>query len=248
MRAVLVFAVMLAGSGGLRPPLARAASDDDLTGVVIHADDGQTLQIRPDGGGPILFVRLIGLEAPRKATRDLTGQEPWGTRAQQSLSLKVTRKTVRVEYDVVRPASSDGKTRWAYVWLGDTLVNEMVLRSGNAVLDTRAPNVKYVERLQAAATEAREKGRGVWDAAAPLPEPPGKFVARKQAAEAERKETEVSVALAKFEPGCVIGNTKSKKYHLPGGRYYESSKDSKNAVFFLNAEDARAAGYTPAAR
>jgi hypothetical protein len=50
-------------------------------------------------------------------------------------------------------------------------------------------------------------------------------------------------ALPAFKEGCVIGNKATKKYHVPGGRYYESSKSSKNAVFFRNAKDAEKAGY-----
>ena len=51
--------------------------------------------------------------------------------------------------------------------------------------------------------------------------------------------------LTAFREGCIIGNRKSKKYHLPGDRYYDKEKDSKNAAFFATAEDAKKAGYTP---
>jgi hypothetical protein len=54
--------------------------------------------------------------------------------------------------------------------------------------------------------------------------------------------------LARFVEGCVIGNKATKKYHVPGGRYYESSKSSKNAVFFKNAKDAEKAGYEASKR
>jgi micrococcal nuclease len=54
--------------------------------------------------------------------------------------------------------------------------------------------------------------------------------------------------LAGFEKGCVVANRATKKYHLPGGRYYESGKKSKNAVFFRTEEDAKKAGYTAAKR
>jgi endonuclease G len=54
--------------------------------------------------------------------------------------------------------------------------------------------------------------------------------------------------LPAFEEGCVIGNKRSKKYHVPGGRGYAAAKNSKNAVFFRNAEDAKKAGYTPVKR
>jgi endonuclease G len=54
--------------------------------------------------------------------------------------------------------------------------------------------------------------------------------------------------LPAFKEGCVIANKATKKYHVPGGRYYESSKTSKNAVFFKNSKDAEAAGYTASKR
>jgi hypothetical protein len=54
--------------------------------------------------------------------------------------------------------------------------------------------------------------------------------------------------LAAFEEGCVIGNRRTKKYHVLGGRGYDRAKTSKNAVFFKTAEDAKKAGYTQAAR
>jgi hypothetical protein len=56
------------------------------------------------------------------------------------------------------------------------------------------------------------------------------------------------LTLPAFELGCIIGNRRSKKYHLPGGASYERARESKNAVFFRTAQDAEKAGYTPAAR
>src|SRR5262249_50068174 len=52
--------------------------------------------------------------------------------------------------------------------------------------------------------------------------------------------------LPEFAQGCVIGNSKSKIYHIPGGASYAQMKDSKNAVFFKDAEAARKAGYREA--
>src|SRR5262249_40619582 len=70
--------------------------------------------------------------------------------------------------------------------------------------------------------------------------PPKEAVTKKPAAR--------GLELPAFVEGRVIGNKDSKKYHLAGGRYYESSKTSKNAVFFRNEEDAKKAGYTKSAR
>jgi endonuclease G len=54
--------------------------------------------------------------------------------------------------------------------------------------------------------------------------------------------------LPEFQEGCVIGNSRSKVYHVPGGRYYEQARKSPAAVFFKTAEDARKAGYRPPRR
>jgi endonuclease G len=52
--------------------------------------------------------------------------------------------------------------------------------------------------------------------------------------------------LPRFEPGCVIGNTKSKIFHIPSGASYEKAKKSPNAIFFKDAAAARKAGYKQA--
>src|SRR5262249_49196077 len=163
---------------------------------------------------------------------------PWGTRAQQFLSLLATRQTVRVELDVAADVAGEPGMRWGYVWLGEQLLNEELLRAGHALLATAPPNVKYVERLQKAQAEARGRGPEIGSRDEPLPEPPSKFVARRQEEQKEQQAREGLHNLPAFVPGCVIGNLKSKKYHLPGGRYYESSKTSKNAIFFPSEEAA----------
>jgi micrococcal nuclease len=50
----------------------------------------------------------------------------------------------------------------AYVWTGATLVNEVMVRDGWAVLYTVPPNVKYAERLAQAQKEARAARAGLW--------------------------------------------------------------------------------------
>jgi hypothetical protein len=67
---------------------------------------------------------------------------------------------------------------------------------------------------------------------------------KKPKAGGKRSELELSG----YEEGCTIGNRKSKKYHVPGGRGYARAKNSKNAAFFRDAKDAEAAGYVRAKR
>jgi hypothetical protein len=65
---------------------------------------------------------------------------------------------------------------------------------------------------------------------------------------AKGKEAATDLELREFVKGCVVGNRQTKKYHVPGGRYYESGIKSKHAVFFRTAADAEKAGYTAAKR
>ena len=44
----------------------------------------------------------------------------------------------------------------AYVWFGDRMVNEVLLRKGHTQVMTIPPNVRYAER------EACAEGKGLW--------------------------------------------------------------------------------------
>lgn len=227
-------------------PTEAADEPQGLKGTVLLAVDAGTLQVRPEGEKKPVTVKLIGLSAPVKATRETDGQEPWATRGQQALALLAARKEVRVEFDVLKSEMGQASV-WGYVWVKDKdgkeqLVNELILAGGHAVLDTRVPNVKYVERLTAAQKAAREGKKNIWDEKEPLTETPTEYA--KKAAE---KKPDVAT-LEKWEAGCVIGNKKTKKYHVVGGQYYDSSKTSDNAVFFKTEDDAKKAGYEKSAR
>ena len=51
-----------------------------------------------------------------------------------------------------------------YVWVDGRMVNEELVRQGEAVVSTYPPDVKYVERFLAAQDEAQAAGLGVWAA------------------------------------------------------------------------------------
>jgi endonuclease G len=71
---------------------------------------------------------------------------------------------------------------------------------------------------------------------------------RERKPETRAKKGESGGALSAFEKGCVIGNRRSKVYHVPGSTGYEKAKESKNAIFFKTEKDAEAAGYRAAKR
>lgn len=100
-------------------------------------------------------VRLIGIDSPELQ------QRPFGPDAQRALlALLPLSATVRLETDASEMDRFGRKL--VYAWTGNTLVNEVMVRDGWAVIHTVPPNVKYAERLERAQNEARARGAGLW--------------------------------------------------------------------------------------
>jgi len=122
---------------------------------IVEVNDGDTVVISMEGKK--YRTRLIGIDAPEM------GQEPWGRKAKKHLReiLKASGGKVRVEKDVTK---YDKYNRLlAYLWLDEkTLVNELMLRDGYAVLFTIQPNSRYADRLKKAQSSARESRSGIW--------------------------------------------------------------------------------------
>jgi len=134
----------------LRGPAHRLSPVSPAECAVERVVDGDTFYCRSGSK-----VRLIGIDTPER------GQGDAGLRARQALSLLLPLgRKIRLETDV-RPTDRYRRLL-AYVWAGDTLVNEEMVRRGWAVLLTIPPNVKYAERLQRAQKEARADGAGLW--------------------------------------------------------------------------------------
>lgn len=110
------------------------------------------------------MVRYIGIDAP-ESRRRVGGQwveapEPYAHEATEANRRFVDGQGVRLEYDVQR-FDRYGRTL-AYVFVGEVMVNEALVRDGYAQPLTIPPNVRYAARFQAAAAEARRAGRGLW--------------------------------------------------------------------------------------
>ena len=89
--------------------------------------------------------------------------ECYGPAASRFTTSALEGRPVRLEFDVER-LDRYGRTL-AYVWLGDELFNEVLVREGYALVTTYPPNVKYVDRFIAAQRDARSHERGLWGAA-----------------------------------------------------------------------------------
>jgi len=122
----------------------------DPSGSVVRVIDGDTIEVELAGESE--RVRYIGIDTPetndpRAAVRELAEE------ARRANARLVEGRKVRLELDV------EERDRYgrllAYVWVGDTMVNEALVRSGHAAPYTFPPNVRYVERFVEAARDAR---------------------------------------------------------------------------------------------
>ncbi|WP_319469520.1 thermonuclease family protein [uncultured Pseudodesulfovibrio sp.] len=113
--------------------------------------DGDSLLVEYQGRSR--EVRLIGVDCPE------WGQE-YGTEAKSHALTFCYGKQVRLEFDKSR------KDRYgrmlAYVYCGDTMLNEEMVRAGLALAVKYKPNTKYHSRFKRAEKDARLKRRGFW--------------------------------------------------------------------------------------
>lgn len=123
----------------------------DATVEVLRVVDGDTIVVEIDGRRE--RVRYIGIDTPEMndEREAIVVEARNATAANEQL---VGGKSVRLEFDV-QLRDKYGRLL-AYVWIGDTMVNEELVRSGYAELLTIPPNVKYADRLAEALQTARE--------------------------------------------------------------------------------------------
>lgn len=125
--------------------------------VVSRIVDGDTVEVSPRVDG-IEDVRLIGVDAPEEFGD--SGAEPYSEEASAFAEENLAGKQVRLEFDEERV--DDYGRLLAYVHLGGEMFNEALIREGYAQVATFPPNTRHLDRFEAAQSEARGAGRGIW--------------------------------------------------------------------------------------
>lgn len=169
---VMIVGLILTGCQLPKPPQGTIVQ-------VRRVISGQTIEVLGLGEQATVAqtVRLIGLDAPDLA------QDPWGQAAKAHLETLVNQQPVLVELDV---QPRDTHQRWlAYLWQGNQLLNEAMVKAGYGLAVSRAPNLKYRDRLNNAQSYARVMGYGIWDPRNPLRQTPAEF--RRQATQPARR-------------------------------------------------------------
>ena len=129
--------------------------------VVTHVADGDTLTVRPPGGGAETRVRLIGVDAPELNSGDGGRPDHWAVDARGYLRRRADDKQV-----TLRLEQTDTRDRYkrllAYVYVGDSHnLNLDLVRDGHAYADRRFPHSMRAQ-FERAETEARRAKRGLW--------------------------------------------------------------------------------------
>lgn len=121
---------------------------------VINVIDGDTIKIE---SGQV--IRYIGIDTPETVHPNKPTQ-CYGKEASDKNKELVEGKEVKLEKDISETDKYGRLLR--YVWLGDMLVNEYLVREGYAQSSSYPPDVKYQERFLEAQRQAQEGKKGLW--------------------------------------------------------------------------------------
>src|SRR5438105_1214997 len=112
-------------------------------------------------------VRLLGADSPETKHPHLPPQ-PWGAEATQFTRAFIGKSPVRLGFDRER---KDKYGRFlAYVYVGDRMLNEELLRAGLARALLQYPySAEMKRRFKAAESEAKAAKRGLWSARSDAP-------------------------------------------------------------------------------
>lgn len=132
-------------------PLLQSGGEET---IVARVFDGDSVQLGSGHG-----LRYIGIDAP-ETQHDRRTAECFADEAAARNRELVEGSTVRLERDV---SNTDRYGRLLrHVYVGDTFVNETLVREGYARARAYPPDTKYQAVLRAAEVEARAARRGLW--------------------------------------------------------------------------------------
>jgi micrococcal nuclease len=137
-----------------------SAASQRLTGRVVRAVDGDTLEVALDDG-PTETVRLIGVDTPETVKPD-TAVQCFGPRASAFEHSRVEGRRVRL-LTGVEPRDHYGRLL-AYVWVDGRLLEDELLRRGLARVLTFHPNDRFAHSFESIAQKAGKAGKGLWNA------------------------------------------------------------------------------------
>lgn len=135
-------------------PEVLGSESEFETAVVTKIIDGDTIELNSGEK-----IRYIGIDTPE--TRDpRRSVECFGKEASNKNATLVLNKEVRLEKDVSERDKYGRLLR--YVYVGDELINETLVRQGFATAVQFPPDVKYADRFSLAEEMAQAEKLGLW--------------------------------------------------------------------------------------
>ncbi|MBX7071986.1 MAG: thermonuclease family protein [Pirellulales bacterium] len=141
-----------------QPPLATSAS------TVARVVDGDTLLMEDHSR-----VRLIGVDTP-ETKKENTPVQPWGPEASRFTRNLIDDQNGQVRLEFDREQIDQYGRKLAYVWVGDRLLNEELLRAGLArALFNHPYSPDMKDRFRRAQDSAKRDRTGIWSDASSAP-------------------------------------------------------------------------------
>ncbi len=205
-------------------PTDRSNLTSELT--VTRVIDGDTIELSSG-----TKVRYIGIDTP-EVVDPRKPVQCFGVEASNANKSLVLGQVVRLEKDISETDKYGRLLR--YVWRGEILINEELVRQGFARSSSFPPDIKYQSRLQDAEVVARSSGLGLWGAcnrsSAPVTQPTS------------------GASKNPPDPSCPIkGNISSsgKIYHVTGQRFYNTTviDPASGERWFCSEAEALGAGW-----
>lgn len=143
-----------------QPPRHAHDNASSETGIIVHITDGDTFDILIDGRKS--RVRMLGINTP-ESVDPRRPVECFGREASNYLKDLINNKQVRLEQDSDKPGTDEYGRLLRYVFLGDTNINEQMIRDGYAYEYTyKSEKYTYQNQFKKAEKFARENKLGLW--------------------------------------------------------------------------------------
>jgi micrococcal nuclease len=218
----------------LETTLPTGLTEAKVTRVV----DGDTIHV--DIAGQDFTVRYIGIDTPETVdpNRPVGCYGPEASVRNKEL---VHGQTVSLESDV--EDKDDFGRLLRYVWLGDEMVNAVLVRDGYAKAETGFAEVKYQDVLLALQGEAQAEGRGLWGPAC-ANTTPGPTITQTPPPASGNEICDYSGATQPVIKGN-ISSSGEKIYHVPGQSSYDATQidEASGERWFCTEQEALDAGW-----
>lgn len=197
-------------------PTHTSGTTDKVPVTLVRTIDGDTIKVIYDGQEH--NVRYLLIDTP-ETNHPRLGKQPFGEEAKEKNHALVNSGDLYLEFDVGERLDKYGRLL-AYVYVGDTLVQEQLLKEGLArVAYVYPPNTRHLDRFEKAEKIAKDKKIGIWSLEDYVSDN-GFNASSKSNSSSEPKQAKQS-------------SNKSKP------------ANSSNEVYYKNCTEARNAGVTP---